>query len=607
MRRIGSRALQWPFKKKDVNAMVQNFERYQRVITDALQMDQTRLLQRNTRLMEQMTLQFAEKAPTKPPSPDLPAACFTIPFPRDPDFVDRSTLMQRLEDQYKGSRQRIALVGMGGFGKSQIAIEFAYRVRETISDAATSVFWVHGSTRARIEQSYRSLADLLEIPRRHEPGVSILTLVRDWLTGPKPGKWLMILDNADDVDVFFATDTAPSTSSASSHETHEPLAAYLPKTGDGKILVTTRSMNAAERLTGGHHSVIQIPTMGQAECLQLVHNNATFVYERTAAEELVQILELIPLAVTQAVAYINRRTPRQSIQSYIQNFRKNEARQGSLLNHDSGDLRRLESASNSIVVTWQITFEQIRRERPSSAELLSLMSFFHSQNIPEEVLQGYVGLSSRTRHDSSQREWSLPDDQSPGEPEANSDDGQLEDDLDALMGYSLIVPTTTLGFYDMHALVQFCTQKWLAEFGKPERWRKLFIRLAAINFPNGEFGTWERFETDELYAQTVSLMNEDQGEPSSFPLTCFDLACICYERGRSKDAAKWMQASVEFGLKANGEGHVDTQEAISTLAQWRREDDEMLSHGKLYGATVPDDIGGDSEAPSSISSIGDTA
>lgn len=54
MRRIGSRALQWPFKKKDVDAMVQNFERYQRVITDALQMDQTRLIQRNTRLMEQI-------------------------------------------------------------------------------------------------------------------------------------------------------------------------------------------------------------------------------------------------------------------------------------------------------------------------------------------------------------------------------------------------------------------------------------------------------------------------------------------------------------------------------------------------------------------------
>ncbi|KAF3355426.1 hypothetical protein VD0004_g2318 [Verticillium dahliae] len=182
--------------------------------------------------------------------------------------------------------------------------------------------------------------------------------------------------------------------------------------------------------------------MGQAECLQLVHTNATFVYKKTAAEKLIQILELIPLAVTQAVAYINRRAPRVSIQSYIQNFRKNEAWQGNLLSKDSGDVRRLDSASNSIVVTWQITFEQIRQESPSSAELLSLMSFFHSQNIPEELLQGYLGLSPRSKHDLSQREWSSQDNQLPDQPEANSD-VQLQRDLDALMGYSLIAPTTT--------------------------------------------------------------------------------------------------------------------------------------------------------------------
>ncbi|CRK14322.1 hypothetical protein BN1723_016831 [Verticillium longisporum] len=115
-------------------------------------------------------------------------------------------------------------------------------------------------------------------------------------------------------------------------------------------------------------------------------------------------------------------------------------------------------------------------------------------------------------------------------------------------------------------------------------------------------------ETDELYAQTVSLMNEDQEEPTEhIPLAYFYLAYICHERGRRKDAARWMQASVECGLKANEEGHVNTQKAISTLAKWKREDDEILSRGKLYGATVPDDIGGDSEGPSSINSIGDTA
>ncbi|CRK23224.1 hypothetical protein BN1723_002981 [Verticillium longisporum] len=400
MRRIGSRALQWPFKKKDVDAMVQNFERYQRVITDALQMDQARLIQRNTRLMEQMTLQ---KAPEKPPSPDLPAACFTIPFPRDPEFVDRPTLCN---------------------------------------------YW-KTNTKA-LDNVYPSLA------------------------------WAVL--------------------------------AYLPKTGDGKIQVTTRSMNAAEKLTGGHHSVIQIPTMGQAECLQLVHTNATFVYEKTAAEKLVQILELIPLAVTQAVAYINRRAPRVSIQSYIQSFRKNEAWQGNLLTKDSGDVRRLDSASNSIVVTWQITFEQIRQESPSSAELLSLMSFFHSQNIPEELLQGYLGLSPRSKHDLSQREWSSQDNQLPDQPEANSD-VQLQRDLDALMGYSLIAPTTTKGFYDMHALVQFCTQEWLAKFDEPERWRKQFIRLAAINFPDGELGNWERCQA--LLPHSQKLVDREAPDSES--------------------------------------------------------------------------------------------
>lgn len=44
----------------------------------------------------------------------------------------------------------------------------------------------------------------------------------------------------------------------------------------------------------------------------------------------------------------------------------------------------------------------------------------------------------------------------------------------------------------MHARVQFCTQEWLAKSDEPERWRKQFIRLAAINFPDGELGNWER-------------------------------------------------------------------------------------------------------------------
>lgn len=53
---------------------------------------------------------------------------------------------------------------------------------------------------------------------------------------------------------------------------------------------------------------------------------------------------------------------------------------------DAGDLRRDESASNSVVATWQMSFEHIREERPSAANLLLSISVFNPQGIPESVL-----------------------------------------------------------------------------------------------------------------------------------------------------------------------------------------------------------------------------
>ena len=135
--------------------------------------------------------------------------------------------------------------------------------------------------------------------------------------------------------------------------------------------------------------------------------------------DLIRALDFVPLAVNQAAAYINRRAPRVSVHSYLQNFLDSERRKSSLLGSDFGDLRRREDVSNSVVVTWQITFEQIRQERPSASQLLSLMSLFQSQNIPEFMLNDYT------------------------EEAVDKEDGEakvegFEDDLDVLRGYSLV-------------------------------------------------------------------------------------------------------------------------------------------------------------------------
>ncbi|KAF6795432.1 TPR domain-containing protein [Colletotrichum musicola] len=175
-----------------------------------------------------------------------------MPFTPNPDFVRRPPIERWLQDQFREPDRRMALVGMGGFGKSQLAIEFAHQVH--IDRPGTSVFWVHGKSRATFKESYCTLADILTLPRRHEPDVDVLTLVHDWLQRDDISPWFMVVDNADDTGVFFP-DNTPNDISQS------PLASYLPKSTNGKILVTSRSLDIAEKLAGRSRTILQIPAM----------------------------------------------------------------------------------------------------------------------------------------------------------------------------------------------------------------------------------------------------------------------------------------------------------------------------------------------------------
>jgi hypothetical protein len=330
---------------------------------------------------------------------------------------------------------------------------------------------VQGNSRATFEKSYRALADVLVLPRRHEPDVDVLALVRDWLQKDDTGPWLMVVDNADDKGVFFFDKAS-----------QDPLASYLPKSINGKILVTSRSLDAAEKLVGKIQAIVQIPAMGQDQALELLQKRLEGKTDGASATDLVLVLDCIPLAVNQAAAYINRRSPRMTIASYLDEFHKNEKRKDSLLRSDKGDLGRHDGVSNSVVVTWQVTFEQIRRERPRAASLLSLMSRFQAQSIPEYMLQDYDDIPAGDGRDqASMGLGNLNNGRSTRE--------DFEDDLDVLRGYS-IVTLSAEGFFEMHPLVQFCTRSWIAEFGDPARWDGLFIKLAADYFPSGLFETW---------------------------------------------------------------------------------------------------------------------
>ncbi|CAI0654807.1 unnamed protein product, partial [Colletotrichum noveboracense] len=230
---------------------------------------------------------------------------FLVPFTSDPDFVKRSDIWAWIEERYAGPESRFALVGMGGFGKSQMAIQFAHRLHAT--SPKNSIFWVHSSTRATFEQSYRAIADVLALPRRHDPDVNILALVRDWLQQEDVSPWLMIIDNADDVKMLLSKDA------------NETYLSYLPKRENSKILITSRSWDAADKLTGNGKMIFRVPTMEEAQALQLFHKKVGRDVNEAASLSLIKTLDYVPLAVNQAAAYIYRRSPWVTVESETSN------------------------------------------------------------------------------------------------------------------------------------------------------------------------------------------------------------------------------------------------------------------------------------------------
>ncbi|KAI6777532.1 uncharacterized protein J7T54_002730, partial [Emericellopsis cladophorae] len=357
---------------------------------------------------------------------------YLLPFASDPEFVERPEIWAWIKEGFTGLARRMALFGMGGFGKSQLAIRFACYVRDEFP--TTSIFWVHGATRDTFEASYRTIAETLLLPRRTDADVNVLALVRDWLQKVDGNPFLMVIDNADIVDIY---------SDKALHD--DGLALYLPKCDHGKVLVTTRSRNVAEKLVGNGKWIQQVPVMKKDQALQLL-------YRRLGSEEesdggdLIRALDHVPLAISQAAAYIHCRRPRVTLRSYLEEFNGGQKRKIGLLRSDKGDLGRYEGVSNSVLVTWQLTFDRIREDHPRAADLLALMSQFQSQNIPESMLHGYDDTAADAHSDQGDAGVSVSDDGSRGL--------EFENDLDVLRSYSLVM-VKTAGLCDMHSLVQF--------------------------------------------------------------------------------------------------------------------------------------------------------
>src|SRR5436305_15237225 len=128
------------------------------------------------------------------------------------------------------------------------------------------IFWVHASNKARFTQAYQNIALQIDLPARNDPQANILQLVREWLENKMPNRrWLIVLDNVDDIDVFLQSGKSSTTSANKNGNVFRPLSHYIPRLPNGLVLITSRNKLAAIKLTDSKESVIEVLPFDKAD------------------------------------------------------------------------------------------------------------------------------------------------------------------------------------------------------------------------------------------------------------------------------------------------------------------------------------------------------
>ncbi|KAK5096203.1 hypothetical protein LTS08_007809 [Lithohypha guttulata] len=513
--------------------------------------------------------------PTAQGSPSQPRPTIIIPFRRDVrDFVERD-ILKDLAERWSHPAARVAIVGLGGVGKTQIAIEHAYRCRD--ADPNTWIFWVHASSAERFQEGYKDIAATLQLTGWDEPQADVLGMVQRWLSNEHNGRWTMVLDNADDSDVIFGlsdprTDAqiATSSSSAPASSTNRSLSTYLPVSPNGSILITSRHRRVAEGLVDYHKDILDLTAMTVEEAASLLSKKLTDDKNGTIEDDhicLVQELDCIPLAVSHAAAFILQRAPRMDVANYLQKLRSTDADRDRLLAVQGvRDARRDEKSTKSILTTWHISFEHIQIVQPSAARLLALMSLFDRQAIPEDLLIGQYAINDRRTF------WSrmFHKARSVRVNKQDSPQSTFEDDISTLKAYSLIKSAANDSLFTMHRLVQHSTQKWLELQDKLLDWQERSVEVLVDVCP--PYGTYEHLPRWRVLFPHVEAV-------IAYSLQDKDTAGKCarllhraswygtHHGGRPKVAEDMARKSLNIYENIYGLNHVSTLLTINRLAR----------------------------------------
>ena len=368
-----------------------------------------------------------KKAPRFPGG--LPEIC-NIPHQRNPNFTGRVELLRDLREALDGEKSAAltqAISGLGGVGKTQLAIEYAYRYANHYS----LIWWVRSETPESLSADWEALARRMNLVSREdrlEQG-QVIEIVRGALE-QRTG-WLLVFDNAPNP---------------------KAIESYIPHGSVGHVVVTSR-YSAWGRLA----RPLPVRVWEPRESVEFLLKR-TRQEDEAAAGQLAGELGYLPLALEQAAAYIEHAG--RALAGYLGLFR--ERKLALFQNETSGSDEKA-----TVATTWDISFEQTRKDSSAAADLLRLCAFLGPDDIPmEAIVQGIEHIPQPLSA-------------------ALQDPLELDKTIIALRNYSLVEvdePEPDDRRLSIHRLVQAVTFDRLS--GEEQKaWAEAAVRVMDEGFP----------------------------------------------------------------------------------------------------------------------------
>jgi len=460
------------------------------------------------------------------PTPSAVQKHWMVPFGRNRDFVGREPILAQLLDRVLPSRdkescQRTVVEGLGGVGKTQIVLEVAFRLHDQCS-----VFWVPAFDAPSFENVYREIGRRMNVKGIEDDKADVKLLVKTALSHESSGSWLLIIDNADDVELLFDGGALN-------------LSEYLPFSLSGSILVTTRTHEIATRLDISRRNVISLAGMTRAEATELLEKNVDdSQMDASGMAELLEFLADLPLAIKQTSAYMAKTG--MSVAKYLHHCHSSDKTLIKLLGTNFEDQGRYKSIQNPIATTWLVSFNQISRDNSLAASYLRFASLLAEKNVPLALL-----------------------------PEAN-DELEKDEAIGALKWFAFIAQREGEDSFDMHRLVRLAMRNWMNSQGG-DNITGVILRL-------GHCCAWPEKKSKEVWKQYLPHINaalnfggnmEEEAAGPDYITAKIDLITLLADWnfliGRYEDAVPLHRLALEMKWSYLGVDNDSTVEGMNRL------------------------------------------